>query len=354
MTILLRPTWSGVVAFSLCLGLGAEIASAQTPEQFYKGKQIDLFVSVANGGNGIYARPMAKYMRRYIPGEPNIVIREMPGAGGLTVANYVAQTANKEGLAFTTVNRGILIDPLLKTPGANFDASKLRSVGSLGSEVAVCALNAQSPVDSIQKARESAVVLGSIGPTTITTTYPHLLNAVAGTKFKVVTGYPTTGEIMLAMERREVDGICVSYGTLNTAKPDWIPGKKVNVLVQFSFTPHPHANLKGVPTLRDIISDADSVKMAEFYTMPDELARPYFAPQEVPADRLAALRKAFDASLKDPEFLAEANQMKMEVDYMSGEDMERKLKAIYAIPESTVQKVVDALARERETNASKK
>ncbi len=352
MNVILRTTKLGLAGVVFCLATGA--ALAQSVEEFYKGKQIDLLVSVANGGNGVYARPMAKYMRRYIPGNPNIVIREMPGAGGLTVANYAAQTANKEGLAFTTVNRGILIDPLLKTPGANFDASKLRSIGSLGSEVAVCALNAQSAVDTIQKARESAAVLGSIGPTTITTTYPHLLNAVAGTKFKVVTGYPTTGEIMLAMERREVDGICVSYGTLNTARPDWIPGKKVNVLVQFSFNPHPDPNLKGVATLRDLVRDADSEKMAEFYTMPDELARPYFAPQEVPADRLVALRKAFELSLKDPEFLAEAGQLKLEVDYMSGEDMERRLKALYAIPASTVQKVVDALARERETNASKK
>ncbi len=351
MNVVRQVTMMGVAGLAFCL-TDAGAALGQSVEEFYNGKQIDLFVSVANGGNGVYARPMAKYMRRYIPGNPNIVIREMPGAGGLTVANYVAQTANKEGLAFTTVNRGILIDPLLKTPGANFDASKLRSIGSLGSEVAVCALNALSPVETVQKARESVAVLGSIGPTTITTTYPHLLNTVAGTKFKVVTGYPTTGEIMLAMERREVDGICVSYGTLNTARPDWIPGKKVNVLVQFSFNPHP--NLKGVPTLRDLVRDGDSEKMAEFYTMPDELARPYFAPQEVPADRLAALRKAFEATLKDPEFQAEASQLKLEVDYMSGEDMERRLKTLYAIPDSTVQKVIDALARERETNASKK
>ena len=342
----------GAVALVAGLALGPTGGSAETPEEFYKGKQIDLFVSVAAGGNGIYARPLARYIRRHLPGNPNVVIKEMAGAGGLTLANYMAQTAPKDGLAIATVNRGILIDPLLKTPAANYDASKFLSIGSLGTEISICATMAQARADTIQKAREADVVLGSIGPTTITTTYPHLLNATIQTKFKVITGYPTTQEIMLAMERREVDGVCLSYGTLNTNKPDWIPGKKVNVLAQFSFAPHPE--LKNVPTLRDLVKDATAQKMVEFYTMPDEMARPYFAPAGVPADRLMALRKAFGETLKDPDFIAEAQQLKMEIDYMSGEDMELKLNNLYAIPQATIQQVIDALAKERELNALKK
>jgi tripartite-type tricarboxylate transporter receptor subunit TctC len=343
---------------SLRLGLvllGAALTwsvnAAETPEQFYKGKQIDLYASAISGGNGVFARPLAHYMRQYLPGQPNIVMKEMLGAGGLVLANYIGQIAPKDGLVLATVNRGILVDPLLKTPSAAYDASKFSLIGSLGPELAICFVNADSPANTIQKAQERDVILGSVGPTTITATYPHLLNATINTRFKIIAGYQTTQEIMVAMERREVEGMCVSYGTLKTNRPDWIPNKKVTVLIQFAFKPHPE--LKDVPTL-DGVKDPTARNMLEFYTLPDEVARPYFGPPGIPADRLNALRRAFDAAVKDPELMAEETKLKLELDPMSGEEAERKLKALYAIPESTIQQVITALEKQREINAIKR
>jgi tripartite-type tricarboxylate transporter receptor subunit TctC len=326
--------------------------AAEASEAFYKGKQIDLYTSAAAGGNSNFARPLAQYLRQHLPGQPNIVLKEMLGAGGLTLANFMDKVASKDGLVLASVNRGILVDPLLKTQGALFDASKFSMLGNLAPELAVCAVSSQSASDTIKKAQEKEVVLGSVGPTTITTTYPHLLNATIHTKFKVITGYQTTQEIMLAVERGEVEGACLSYGTLKANRPDWIPGKKVKIIVQFAFKAHPE--LKDVPTLSTLVNDAKARSMVEFYTLPDEVARPYFAPPGIPADRLNVLRKAFDETMQDAEFIKEQQQLKLDLDPMSGEEAQRKLQTLYSIPPATIQEVIDALAKEREMMSTPK
>lgn len=309
---------------------------------FYAGKTIDILVGHdAGGGYDLYTRVLARHMASHIPGAPTIVVKNMPGAGGLRVASHLANGAPSDGTTFGLFDRGGVIEPLLGNSGARFDGSKLTAIGSIGKQVATCAAWHEAPFKTIRQAMESEMLVGGTGPSA-TTTYPTLLNTVLETKFKVVAGYKGSGQILLAMEQGEVQGVCLSWSTLKAAKPDWVRDKKLVPLVQISFSSHPE--LEGVPLMGELAKSDEDRKMLAFFFAPNEFGRPYFGPPAMPAERVTILRRGFDATMADEKFLAEADKAKMEVEPITGEEMQRLVAEIYDTPKELVDKVAAAMA----------
>ena len=337
------------IAAALLLGFGGAIcahpALAQ-PAAPFAGKTVEILVGhEVGGGYDLYSRVLAHHMTRHIAGEPSMVVKNMPGAGGLRMASYLVNGAAKDGTSFGLFDRGGVIEPLLGNPGARFDGSKLTTIGSIGKQVATCAAYYTAPVQTIQQAQQQELLVGATGPSA-TSTYPALLNAVLKTKFKPITGYKGSAAIMFAMEQGEVHGVCLSWPTLKAAKPDWVRDKKLVPLVQISFASHP--DLAGVPLMGDIAKSESDRKMLAFFFAPNEFGRPYFGPPELPADRLQMLRRAFDATMADKAFLAEADKAKMELDPITGEEMQKLIADIYATPKELIDQVAAAMAPFRE------
>jgi tripartite-type tricarboxylate transporter receptor subunit TctC len=333
------------VALALSASLAITTQRAQAAD-FYAGKTVEVLVGhAAGGGYDLYTRVMVRHMPPHIAGHPAMVVKNMPGAGGLRLASHLAHGAPQDGTSFGLFDRGGVIEPLLGNPGARFDASKLTTIGSIGKQVATCAAWHEAPVKTIQQALKQELLVGGTGPSA-TTTYPAMLNSVLHTKFKIVSGYKGSSQILHAMEQGEVQGVCLSWPTLKAAKPDWVRDKKLIPLVQISFASHP--DLKGVPLMGDIAKSDTDRKMLAFFFAPNEFGRPYFGPPELPADRLQILRRGFDATMKDPAFLADADKAKMEVDPVTGEEMQRMIADIYDTPKELVDKVAAALAPFRE------
>lgn len=337
-TIIVTSTLTLVIAAAAVSGE----AKAQSAADFYKGRNVEIGVGHgAGGGYDVYTRVLARHMTRHIPGAPSIVVKNMPGAGGLKLANHLAQGAPRDGSMFGLFDRGGVIEPLLGNKGARFDARELTPVGSMGKQVATCAAWHKAKVLTIDAAMKDELLVGGTGPSA-TTTYPAILNAVIGTKFKIISGYKGSQEILGAMEKGEVAGVCLSWPTLKAAKPDWVRDKKLVPLVQIAFGAHPE--LSGVPLVGDVVKGDDARKMLRFFFAPNEFGRPYFGPPAIPGDRTTALRRAFDGTMKDKGFLADAAKAKMELDPMTGEDMAALVKELYGTPKTLTDRVAQALA----------
>ena len=317
-------------------------AAAQSAADFYKGKTVEIRVGHgAGGGYDLYTRTLSRHMADHISGKPTLVVKNMPGAGGLKLAGFIANGAPRDGSMFGLFDRGGVIEPLLGNKSANFDARKFNPVGSIGKQIATCAAWHKAPRLTIDAVLKGPLIVGGTGPSA-TTTYPAILNDVLGTKFKIISGYKGSQEILAAMEKGEVEGVCLSWPTLKTAKPDWVRDKFLVPLIQISFTRHPE--LKDTPILSDVVKDEDSKKMLTFFFAPNEFGRPYFAPPDVPADRLTALRRGFDATMKDKGFLSDAAKAKMELDPITGEEMAKLIDELYATPKALTDRVAKALA----------
>jgi tripartite-type tricarboxylate transporter receptor subunit TctC len=342
---------SSVLSFYV-LGALLIVASAgdhaQAQQDFYQGKQVEIIVGhEAGGAYDVYARVLARHMAAHIPGNPNIIVQNAPGASGLTLANTLYKATPKDGLTFGIFDRDNVIEPLRGTMAARFDASKLTAIGSIGKQVATCAAWYQAPVKTIQDAMKTELLLGDSGPAN--TSYPLLLNYVFKTKFKIVNGYEGSSQIMLAIERGEVQGTCFAWETIKALRPDLVRDKKLIPLVQISFSSH--QDLAGVPLLSDLVhTDADRQTL-DFIVAPDEFGRPFFAPPDIPTERRDILRRALDATMADPEFLADAEKAKMEVDPMTGEAMQEMIEKVYATPPEIIKKVVEATSAFRGTNS---
>lgn len=329
-------------------GLTALPAGAQSPAEFYKGNTLQIRVGHgAGGGYDTYTRVMTRHLDRHIPGQPNIIVQNMPGAGGLKLAGFLYNAAPRDGSMFGLFDRGGVIEPLLGNKGAKFNAREFNPIGSIGKHVPTCAAWHEAPVLTFEKALKEELLVGGTGPSA-TTTYPAMLNTVLDTKFKIIAGYKSSPEIFGAMEKGEVQGVCLSWPTLKAARPQWVEQKKLVPLIQISFSGHPELNGK-VPLLNDVKMSDDQRKMLSFFFAPNELGRPYFGPPQMPADRLETLRRAFDATMKDAKFLADADKAKMEVDPITGEKMQALIDSFYTTPKTLVDRVAAALAPYRGT-----
>ena len=329
---------------ALALAASAEIASAQSVADFYKGKSINLAISFAPGGGyDLYARLLGRHMSKHIPGNPTIVPQNMPGAGGLRVAQWFAQAAPKDGLTFGTFTRMAHIAPLYD-PTQKYDAGKFTWLGAITDAVSTCITWHTSPVKTWQDFLTKPTTFGGTGPSGEVDIFTNVFKNVFGAQVRLAAGYPGTGPAMLAIERGEIDGICgIDWTTLKAQRQHWIKDKQINVLVQTAFRKDP--DLPDVPLIMDLTKDPEKLQILKLYVSSHEFARPFAAPPGIPADRAAALIAAFEATTKDPGFLAETAKHQMEVAPVSGKRLAGMLAELYSTPEAILVKARAAIGR---------
>lgn len=314
--------------FILACGMDPRLAGAQSVEQFYKSNQLVFLVGHdAGGGYDIYTRTLLRHLVKHIPGQPTAVVKTMPGAGGLRMINHLFSGAPRDGSTFGISDRGFILEPLLGNKAAQFDGIRMSALGSIGKQTPACSLWHGARAKTINDTFKQETVIGGTGPSA-TTVYPAILNGVLKTNFKIIAGYRGSGEIMLAMERGEAEGVCLSWDTLKTLKPDWLADGRLKPIVQMGLTRV--AELKQLPTAMELATTDADRKLLALYFGPNEMGRPYVGPPDVPKERVLALRRAFDATMKDPAYLAEAKSQMMDVDPMTGEAMEQLIRTFYA------------------------
>jgi tripartite-type tricarboxylate transporter receptor subunit TctC len=320
--------------FLLALLLPGPVA-AQSAEEFFRGKSITMLVaSGVGGGYDVYARHYARYVTKHLPANVSIVAKNMEAAGGLAAASTLYNNVEKDGLTIAALTNGVAMDPLFGNQGARFDAQKFNWVGSIGKLGNVCATWFTSPVTTIQQAREREVVVSGTGATTNSVIVPKMLNALLGTKFKIVSGYDTAG-LTMSVERGEVEGICgLSWSTLKASRPEWVSDNKLHVILQVALNKLP--DLPQVPSALDLVSDPESKSVLELILIRQEMGRPIVTSPGVPADRVALLRGAFNATMTDPEFLAEAMKQHLEIEPLSGAEVDKLLVTAYGAPKPIV------------------
>jgi tripartite-type tricarboxylate transporter receptor subunit TctC len=323
------------LCIAVLLGLQAS-ASAQSVEEFYKGRQINLIIGGgAGGGYDVYYRALARHMGRHIPGNPTFVAKNQPAAGGLAAASAIYSTADRDGGTIGAFANNVTMDPLFGSPGTRYDPLKLNWIGSIGKLQNVCATWHESPIKTIKQAQEREVIVGAAGATSNTALMPKVLNGVLGTKFRVIAGYDPGAGLTLSIERREVEGICgLSWSTMKASRPHWIKDKLLNVIVQMGLEKLP--DLPNVPSALEIVKDPHKKRVLTLILMRQETGRPVAAPPDTPADRLAALRRAFDATMKDPAFIAEAAKLQLEIEPMTGPAIQKMLTEAFATPKNIV------------------
>jgi tripartite-type tricarboxylate transporter receptor subunit TctC len=328
---------------ALLAALLAVPANAQSPEAFYKGRQMTLIIGAgAGGGYDVYYRTFARYVVRHIPGSPSIVPKNLPAASGLAAASTLYTTADRDGATIGAFPNNIPMDPLFGNPGARFDAQKFNWLGSIGKLDNVCATWITSPIKTIAAARERDVVVAGAAATSNSAIMPRVLNALIGTRFKVISGYDPGSGLTLALESGETEGICgLSWSTMKASRPHWISDHKLNVILQVGLTRL--AELPGVPSALDLITDPAAKRVLELILIRQEFGRPLAAPPGVPPERLAVLRAAFDATMTDPGFLAEAAQEQLEIDPLHAAEIDRLLAGAYATPPAVVRAAAELI-----------
>ncbi len=318
-------------------------AMAQTPEQFFKGQTVTIYVGLSPGGGyDTNARLVARHIGKYIPGQPQVVVKNMPGGGGLVMTNSVANVAPKDGLHIGAPQRGIAFEPLLGDAShAQYDPLKLNWLGSVNADTSVAVVTKRSGVTKWQDLKSKEVIVAGTGVGTESVTVPYILRSILGFKYKVIAGYPGGSEMNLAMQRGEVDGRATfSWTSLKPHLKDWIESGEMTILYQMGLKKHP--DIKNVPLVTDLAENDDQKKILKLQFTAFEVGRPFFVAEGVPADRVAALRKAFDQTMKDKDLLAESETQKLEVNPTTGEEMQKILTEVYATPKAIIEKLAAA------------
>ena len=336
------------LAASLLLSLSSVAiapAHADALADFYKANPVTIVVGFGvGGGYDVYSRALSRHMGKHMPGSPGVLVRNMPGAGSMAAANYIFNNAPKDGSQFATFSRSIPTQPLFDTTGVQFDALKLNWIGSPASEVSVVFSPVEKNFRTIEDLRARQMVVPASGLGADSAVYPFVINALLGTKMKVVTGYQGSGDFMLAIERNEVDGMGgSSISTLRSTRPQWLKDKKIDLILQIALRKHP--DYPDVPLALDFVKDPSDRKVMELIFSRQEIAFPYAAPPGVPADRLAALRKGFADTLRDQAFVQEAEKMGLEVSPVSGDEVLKILTAAYATAPELVERARQAVTQ---------
>jgi tripartite-type tricarboxylate transporter receptor subunit TctC len=334
---LTNRAWHVAVVAAAC-GLASWPAAAA---DFYAGKTIELQVGAdVGGGYDIYARAVARHLGRHIPGNPNVVVKNMPGAGSGRTAIFISNVAPKDGATLGALMPGAIIGPLLddKTD-TQFDPTKVIYIGSADAGTRICATYQNSKIKTFDDARKQKTILGATAAGGATRDYGYLLNHAAGAKFDVVAGYKGTAEITLAMERGEVDGTCGwDWSSVKSQKPDWLRDHKINILVQVGLDPNPELTKLGAPELWKFIENDDDRKVAEMVVSQQIFQRSYIAPPGTPAEQINTLRTAFDATMIDPQFLADADTVRIAITPLSGAKVQEIVQKLYTTPKPIVER----------------
>lgn len=316
-------------------------ASAQTPEQFYRGKTIDVVIGFgAGGGNDAYGRLLANHIGRHIPGRPTAIAKNMPGAGSFLAVNNVYNVAPKDGTVIALGAPTMALDERIGSQGVRFKSAGLNWIGRIDSQIDLLFISAKSPVKTVDDARKIESTLSSTGAGSASSNYPTVLNNVVGTKFKIILGYRGSTDAMLAMERGEADGHSTAWNTFKTAKPEWISKKAVTLLVQFALNRHPE--LADVPTAIELARNDQERQVLRAIMSASEIGTAFFTAPGVPPDRLEALRRAFDATMKDPAFLADAAKINFSVGPMNGEAIQTLVAEMEKLSPALIEQIAAA------------
>jgi tripartite-type tricarboxylate transporter receptor subunit TctC len=329
---------------ALLIALAASPASAQQEDvaAFFKGKTLRLMVGIGVGsGYDINARLLARIIVNHIPGQPTIIVQNQPGAGSLTMTNALYNNGPFDGTVIGASFNGMPTTPLLQPSGARFDPVKLNWLGSTNRETQAMYVWHSAPAQVLEDAKTTEIVMGAQAPGSTQFDYPVLANRLFGFKFKVVTGYESTPKIHLAMEAGEVHGTIANWSTLKAINPNWIAEKKIRILTQWTLQKNPE--LADVPLFLDLAKTEEERAALKLMLARLEYGRPFFLPPNVPAARVAALRRAFDATMKDPAYLAEADKLKIDVDPLSGEQVAALVEQVSHTPADTVARVRTAM-----------
>jgi tripartite-type tricarboxylate transporter receptor subunit TctC len=327
-----------VAAGLILIVAAAGRAPAQTPEQFYKGKNFDVVIGYPPGGsNDTFARLIARHIGKYIPGNPSVVPRNMPGAGSFLAVNQMYNVFPKDGSVIAIGAPTLALDEKLGTSGVRFKTAEFNWIGHVDSLINMVAMWKTSPVKTFADAQKIESKLSGTGAGSTVSIYPTVMNNVFGTKFKLVMGYRGSNDAMLALERGEVEGHSTSWTAMKVAHPTWLPEKNVNIIVQFALKRHP--DLLDVPTAVELARNDEERKILTAIMAASEIGTAFFTTPEVPADRVTVLRRAFDATMKDPDFLSESRKLQVGLSPMTGEDLQKLVASVRDIPPDLLEKV---------------
>ncbi|HEX2727396.1 MAG TPA: hypothetical protein VHN20_16360, partial [Beijerinckiaceae bacterium] len=323
---------TGIVAAAAGLAMSGMCALAQVGPDHFKGKNFEILVGYETGGGyDIYARALARHIGRHLPGNPAVVVKNMPGAQSRQAANYLYNIAPKDGSVIATIARGLPTEELLGAPGIRFEGQKLTWVGSMNNEVSVGVAWHTSPVKTIEEARQREMIVGGIADSIM---FAKVMNAVLDTKLKIVSGYRSGGEVSLALERGEVHGrMGWSWSSVLSTNPEWLRDRKIINMLQFSTTKH--ADLPDVPLVTELARNEDDKALLELVFSRQVIGRPFIAPPLSPGIR-DMLRKAFEDTMRDPVFLADMAKARLEVNPVSGQEVEALINRLFRTPPAVV------------------
>ncbi len=323
-------------ALVLVAALAPTAISADPVADFYKGKTLTVMIGVSAGGEyDLHARVVSRHIGKHIPGNPSVVPQNMTGAAGVTMTNHLYNSAPKDGTYIGVIQNGMPIAQVLSTPNLKFDVGRFQWIGSISPTVETMALWHTAGAKNLDEARAKEITIGTTGRGTITTTFPRLFNEFAGTKFRIISGYPGGNDINLAMQRGEVGGRNNTWSSWKVTKPDWVAKKEI-VIIGYA-GPRPK-DLPGVPNLEDLAKTDEDRRVIALLISGTKLGRPLAAMPGVPADRVAALRKAFMATMSDPEFLKDTGNAKIEIDPVPGAAMQKVVADVLSTPAALVER----------------
>jgi tripartite-type tricarboxylate transporter receptor subunit TctC len=334
-----------MVAAGLSTGLAASAAHAQAEPVSFAGKTININIGYAPGsGNDIYGRLVARHLGKFIPGNPTVIPQNMPGAGSFKAANFMYGVAPKDGTSLGYISQAAATEELLGSDSAlQFKTAKFNWIGRISSYNIVPITWHTSKVKTVADAQTIPATLGATGVGSTVYIYPHVMNSVLGTKFKIVSGYEGTASTALAMERGEVDGTSMGWFTIKSTKKDWLDNKKINVLTQF--VGQRHADLPDVPTIVELARNAEEKQLFELFANEGEIGKAILAPPGVPAATVATLRAAFDAMAKSPEYIADGEKLQVELDPMTGARLQTMIANVGATPPDVVARAKKLLGK---------
>jgi len=316
-------------------GLGTNCVMAQTVADFYRGKTLEIDVGTGvGGGYDANARLVARHLGRHLPGNPTIVINNLPGGGGIRAANTLFNRLARDGTVIGTFSNAMITEPLLGSGQSLFDPTKFTWIGSASREDGLCVATQSSGIASWNDLLEKEVIVGTTAPGTTTYMYPVMLRNLFGAKFKPVSGYPDAGQIALAVQRNEVQAVCQTLSSIKIGRPDWLRDRVVVPLIALGLT-----RLRDLPDLMSVMElarTAEQQQILKVVLAPNLAGRPFLAPPGIPPQRTQALRDAFDAMTRDTNFLEEAQRLRMDIEPASGREIEALVNEIYALPEGVI------------------
>ena len=338
---------------ALTLAAGSGVATAQSAKEFYKNKRMVMYIGYsAGGGYDRYARTLGRHMGRYIPGKPRFTAKNYTGAGSMRLANSLYNTFKQDGTNIGTLGRTVPLEHLTGNPKAKFNANKFHWLGSTNQETSTCAFWHTSPIKTVDDLFNKNPIVGGTGVGAGTDTQAMMLNNLMGTKLRLISGYPGGVDINLAMERGEVHGRCAwSWSSVLATRKKWVEDKKVVFPIQIALKPH--KDLMNVPLVTSFITKKKDRQALELILSALTMGRPFAVGPKVPADRVAVLRAAFDATMKDKKFLAESKKGRLPINPVSGKEVQKLLAGLYALPPDVIKHAGDAISKTNNIKISK-